>query len=64
MSVFVKSVGQSLGPSSSIAAPTDTRITAAGGLAMLCVYFPPLAIPVGAVAAGAVYAAARKHLAG
>lgn len=27
-----------------------------------CVYFPVLAVPVGAVAAGAAIAAARKHL--
>jgi hypothetical protein len=30
----------------------------------LCVYFPPLALPVGAIAAGAAISATRKHLAG
>ena len=45
------------------AAPNDTRVTAVMSIIGLCVYFPPLAVPVGAIAAGAAIAATRKHLA-
>lgn len=42
----------------------DTRGTLAWSVIALCVYFPPLAVPVGALAAGAAISATRKHLAG
>lgn len=62
MSVFVKSVGRDLRASDSCV--SDPRHSMAMGVVALCVYFPPLAIPVGALAAGAAIAATRKHLAG
>ena len=64
MSVFVKSVGVETRP----VEPPFQRMDSRGSLAMtivgLCVAFPPLAVPVGAIAAGAAISATRKHLAG
>jgi len=60
MSVFGP-VGADTEPVNCVA---DTRGTLAWSVIALCVYFPPLAVPVGALAAGAAISATRKHLAG
>ena len=64
MSVFVQSDGAEIRPIEPACQRMDTRGSLAMTIVGLCVYFPPLALPVGALAAGAAISATRKHLAG
>ena len=64
MSVFVESVGDDVVITEPAFERMDTRATLVGSVIALCVAFPPLSVPVGALAAGAAISATRKHLAG
>ena len=64
MSVFKSSDALPVRCSDSANCVADPRGSIAMGVIALCVYFPPLALPVGALAAGAAISATRKHLAG
>lgn len=64
MPVFVKSDALPVRDANTVNCVADTRGTLTMTIIGLCVYFPPLALPVGAIAAGAAISATRKHLAG